>query len=80
MDNRVEHSICRAVRCIILFAITFAITLGILIGLLCISACIPQRAIKDNIYESAVYIQDNESLFHPLIKGAEFTITLPLEI
>lgn len=43
---------------------TFIAASGILIGLLYLSACIPREAIRDNLLESAEYLEENEEEFY----------------
>ena len=44
--------------------VTFIVTLGVLIGLLYLSACIPKEAIRENLLESAYYLEANEDEFY----------------
>ena len=47
----------------------FLTTLGILFALLFFACCIPKYKIRDNMLESANYLQANEELFHQLKPG-----------
>ena len=44
--------------------VTFIVTLGVFIGLLYLSACIPKEAIRENLLESAYYLEENEDEFY----------------
>ena len=44
--------------------VTFIVTLGVLMGLLYLSACIPKEAIRENLLESAYYLEENEDEFY----------------
>lgn len=44
--------------------VTFIVTLALLIGLLYISACIPKEAIRENLLESAYYMEETEDEFY----------------
>ena len=44
--------------------VTFVVTLTALIGLLFVSACIPKEAIRDNLLESAYYLEQKEDEFY----------------
>lgn len=47
----------------------FAGTLCVLIGLLYLTALIPKEMIRENLLESAIYLETNESNFYQLIQG-----------
>ena len=44
--------------------VTFIVTLGVFLGLLYLSACIPKEAIRENLLESAYYLEENEDEFY----------------
>ena len=44
--------------------VTFIVTLGVFMGLLYLSACIPKEAIRENLLESAYYLEDKEDEFY----------------
>lgn len=54
--------------------VTFIVTLCVLIGLLYISACIPKEAFRDNLLESAKWLEENEDEFYALKEGNEGTV------
>ena len=53
---------------------TFFITLGILIGILYLSACIPKEAFRDNLLETAKYLEENEDEFYFIKENNRRTI------
>ena len=44
--------------------VTFIVTLGVFLGLLYLSACIPKEAFRENLLESAYYLEENEDEFY----------------
>ena len=44
--------------------VTFIVTLGVFMGLLYLSACIPKEAIRENLLESAYYLEEKEDEFY----------------
>lgn len=44
--------------------VTFIVTLGVFLCLLYLSACIPKEAIRENLLESAYYLEENEDEFY----------------
>lgn len=54
--------------------VTFVIILGVLIGLLYLSACIPKEAFRENLLESAYYLEENEDEFYHIKENNRRTI------
>lgn len=54
--------------------VTFVIILGVLIGLLYLSACIPREAFRENLLESAYYLEENEDEFYHIKENNRRTI------
>jgi len=59
---------------IISLGVTFIVTLGILIGLLYLSACIPKEVFRENLLESAYYLEENEDEFYYFKENDQRTI------
>jgi len=70
--RRYEHFIKE--HLIISLGVTFIVTLGILIGLLYLSACIPKEVFRENLLESAYYLEENEDEFYYFKENDQRTI------
>lgn len=55
--------------------ITFIVTFGVLIGGLYLSALIPKELFRDNLLESAYYLEENEDEFYTLKENNARTVT-----